>query len=402
MGEPGKKLKIGAVLTHPVQYYSPWFAKLAEKCDLKVYYAYRQTPEGQAAAGFKTSFDWDVPLLDGYHWQFLSNVARKPGLQRFRGCDTPEINRILREEQFDALLIFGWNKKCYFQAWYAALRTGTRVFIRLDSQLASQKARILRPVKRFIYSLLLPRFAEYLSPGRRTDEYLRFYSVPENRIHRLAHMVDTDRFSKGALNARKDGSRNTLRERYGASSDTFVFLFVGKLIAIKRPDLLIESFSDLETQNAHLWIVGDGPLRKKLEGIAETVPFKVNFLGFKNQSELPAIYAAADCVVLPSFSETWGLVVNESFACGTPAIVSSGVGCASELIEDGKSGWVIKKLNRKNLSGVLAKAVDDARDLPREVLRRRTAEGSYDVGASRFLEIVLNRRSENLTEKNAI
>ncbi len=66
--------------------------------------------------------------------------------------------------------------------------------------------------------------------------------------------------------------------------------------------------------------------------------------GFQNQTELPAWYAAADVLVLPSDGgETWGLVVNEALACGTPAVVSDAVGCAPDLALDrdpGRTGAV--------------------------------------------------------------
>ena len=62
-------------------------------------------------------------------------------------------------------------------------------------------------------------------------------------------------------------------------------------------------------------------------------------MGFLNQSELPAAYASADVLVLPSDGqETWGLVVNEAMACGIPAIVSDVVGCGPDLIDPGQTG----------------------------------------------------------------
>ena len=64
-------------------------------------------------------------------------------------------------------------------------------------------------------------------------------------------------------------------------------------------------------------------------------------MGFVNQSELPAVYASADLLVLPSDGqETWGLVVNEAMACGIPAVVSDAVGCGPDLIEPGRTGAI--------------------------------------------------------------
>ena len=62
-------------------------------------------------------------------------------------------------------------------------------------------------------------------------------------------------------------------------------------------------------------------------------------LGFRNQNEMPQIYSLADVVVLPSESETWGMIVNEAMSCGIPAVVSDKVGCAPDLIEPGVTGY---------------------------------------------------------------
>jgi glycosyltransferase involved in cell wall biosynthesis len=81
-------------------------------------------------------------------------------------------------------------------------------------------------------------------------------------------------------------------------------------------------------------------LEKDLRQLAAREHLRVDFAGFKNQTELPAFYAAADVLVLPSDGgETWGLVVNEAMACGLPAIVSDAVGCAPDLIQEGKTGF---------------------------------------------------------------
>ena len=75
--------------------------------------------------------------------------------------------------------------------------------------------------------------------------------------------------------------------------------------------------------------------------MAKTYSLPTTFVGFVNQTRMPEVYAVSDILVLPSYSETWGLVVNEAFACGLPAIVSDRVGCAPDLVMDGLTGSTV-------------------------------------------------------------
>lgn len=380
--------RVAFVVTHPIQYYSPWFAHLASVCDLTVFYAHRQTPEGQAAAGFATKFEWDLPLLDGYRHQFLENVSRRPGLQHFNGCDTPEIGKIIKNGGFDAVAMIGWNKKCFIQAGWAAYRAGTPLLIRLDSELRTPRSVLKRMIKRPVYRGLLPRAAHYLSPGVRSDDYLRHYGVRDGRIHRVPHMIDVARFSAAADAVRETGGAKALRAAHGVGPSDFVFLFVGKLIARKRVNLLIDARRKLQNPKAVIWLVGDGPLEAEIRDYALAQGVKIDFLGFVNQAQLPEIYAAADCLVLPSYKETWGLVVNEAQACGLPAIVSEECGCAPELIEDDVTGWVLRTAAADELATLMERAMSCATLLPAGAIGRRADASAYPVGTRRFLDAI--------------
>jgi glycosyltransferase involved in cell wall biosynthesis len=78
------------------------------------------------------------------------------------------------------------------------------------------------------------------------------------------------------------------------------------------------------------------------------------FAGFLNQGEISKAYVAADCLVLPSVSETWGLAVNEGMACGLPAVVSDAAGCAPDLIDEGKTGFTFPVGDTAQLANRLA------------------------------------------------
>lgn len=96
-----------------------------------------------------------------------------------------------------------------------------------------------------------------------------------------------------------------------------------------------------------------------------------HFHGFANQSELPAIYAAADVIVLPSDArETWGLVINEAMACGVPAVVSDTVGCGPDLVERGLTGAVFPLGDL----AALARGINSVLAFDRDRTRRALAE----------------------------
>ena len=104
--------------------------------------------------------------------------------------------------------------------------------------------------------------------------------------------------------------------------------------------------------------IGSGVLENDIKAYATELKIDINILGFKNQSELPLYYSIADLLIVPSESETWGLVVNEALACGLRVVVSSEVGCAPDLIEDKITGMVYEKGNTKNLADAIEKLLD--------------------------------------------
>lgn len=135
-------------------------------------------------------------------------------------------------------------------------------------------------------------------------------------------------------------------------------------------------------------------MREELEALAISEKLPVSFLGFVNQAEMPSVYAAANCLVLPSNGEeTWGLVINEAFACGLPAIVSNEAGCVPELIKEGSSGWVMNSPTPADLSGLFITAIEQRGHISNDALKDLTAAGSYNAGTRRLLEIVTGLES---------
>ena len=330
-------MRLAIVASHPIQYHAPLFRALARQIDLTVFFAHRATPADQANAGFGVGFDWDVDLFSEYEHVFLRNVATNPSLEHFAGCDTPEVGGCLADGRFDAVLVMGWHLKSFFQALIAAKRLGVPVMARGDSHLGTSRGRMKKVAKAFAYPSFLRLFDAGLYVGERSRAYWRHYRYPSTRLFFSPHCVDTEWFAKRAT----PESRGALRARLGISPDRRVALFAGKLVPFKRPLDLIAAASQLKSQelDVDVLVAGSGPLQSEIVGASETAGVSCHLLGFCNQSEMPAIYAAADVLVLPSSGrETWGLVANEALACGRPIVVSETVGCAPDLAADGRAG----------------------------------------------------------------
>ena len=333
--------RLAVVTSHPIQYHAPLFRALAQRVELDVFYGHEQTAAGQAAAGFGVAFEWDVPLLGGYNHRFLRNVSRTPGVSAFGECDTPEVGQVLAEGRYDACFITGWYLKSYLQALLACRRLGIPVLSRGDSQLATRQASVWGLAKYVPYRLLLAQFAAHLYVGDANRAYLRHFGVPESKLFFSPHFVDNAFFATRADDARASGAHTRVRGAAGAAEADCLLLFLGKLIEKKRPLAFVEAVARAARRNPRVRgvIVGSGPLQDTVDARIETLAAPVMCVGFRNQTELPAYFAAADALVLPSDAgETWGLVVNEAMACGVPAIVSEACGSARDLIRDDTTG----------------------------------------------------------------
>ena len=331
-------MRLGVLATHPIQYHAPLYRELARRLDLHVYFAHRQTAAGQADAGFGVAFEWDVDLTEGYSHSFLTNQSAQPGTDTFAGCDTPEIRSAIATNQFDAFLVTGWYNRSYWQAIRACWQTGTPLLVRGDSHLGSPRSRLRQAVKAVAYRAFIPRFDAYLAVGQRNREYYLHYGANPNRLFDAPHFVDTNAFESASAAART--RRTALREANAFRADSRVLLFAGKFTDVKRPVDFVEAVARLAVREPDVEgaMVGDGPLRHHVELAIARTGAPVRLLGFRNQSDMPSMYALSDALALPSAHETWGLVVNEAQACGLPAVVTDVVGCAPDLIDEVATG----------------------------------------------------------------
>lgn len=350
-------MRLAILASHPIQYQAPLFRELGRRVDLTVFFAHNANAIDQSNAGFGVHFIWDVDLLSGYSNKFLQNVSRRPGLDHFGGCDTPSITSELRGAKFDALLVMGWHLKCFWQAIWAAKRLGIPVAVRGDSHLETPRSTFRKVAKEFSYPAALRVFDAGLYVGERSRKYWLHYGYPSARLFFSPHCIDNEWFS-----ARAGGeARSKLRTKLGVGAGTEVAMFAGKLLDFKRPLDVVAAVEIVRAQGRDLKILvaGSGPLEDAMTAAAAASNVPLLKLGFCNQSEMPAAYAAADVLVLPSDgNETWGLVANEALACGRPIVVSDACGCALDLAADGLVGRTFPTGDVASMARALTQVLD--------------------------------------------
>ena len=371
--------RLAIVTTHPIQYQVPWFRALAAEpaIDLTVFYS--QVPDAvRQGDGFGVAFAWDVPLLEGYRYEVLPNVAKSANITTFRGCDNPAVYEKIRRGRFDAVIVNGWVAKICLQALFACRRAGIPCIVRGESN-------AIRPRvwwKRLIHRWLLHQYSAFLAIGSSNAEFYRAHGISPQQMFPGLHCVDNARFSSAADRLRV--RRNELRAAWGIPEDVPVFLYCGRFIPKKHPLTLLRSASLACNRGTrlHLLLVGDGELRSECESFARAEKVPATFVGFLNQSRLTEAYVAADCLTLPSDDgETWGLVVNEAMACGRPAIVSDRVGCAPDLIIPGRTGEVFPFGDESALAELLSRMATDRNRLSKLGRTARTHVASYSIEA---------------------
>jgi glycosyltransferase involved in cell wall biosynthesis len=339
-----RPIRLTALMTHPIQYMAPWFRHIAaHRPDLDLTVLYGALPDkNQQGAGFGKPFAWDVPLTDGYRFEVCSDATVWSfESDHFRGLDVHDIDQRLRETRPDVVLIPGWHSIMQARALRACRRFGVPVLYRGDSTLFSGPRGLLRPVWSLRTRNWLRRFDGYLSVGTHADRYLRSFGIADPLIARSPHCVDNERFAAEAARLRRPDSRASARTAVGATASDFVVLFAGKFTERKRPLDAVRAVAPLG-RSAVLMMAGDGPLLDASRAEAERLGIRVACTGFLNQSELPSAFAAADCVLVPSAWESWGLIVNEALASGVPCVVTTRVACAPDLIVEGQTGYAVE------------------------------------------------------------
>jgi glycosyltransferase involved in cell wall biosynthesis len=315
--------RIAIISSHPIQYNAPFFRALSSlpEIDLKVFYTWGfEGAKSKFDPDFNQQIEWDIPLLEGYSYQFCENTSKQPGSHHFHGIKNPGLIKQLNELNPNIIWVWGWAFHSHLNV-LRHFKGKTKIWFRGDSTLLDEKRGLF--IKKILRQIFLNWVYSHVDRvfyvGSNNRDYFVKFGLKSNQLIYAPHAIDNSRFIK---------IKSTV-----PAKDNFRFLFVGKLEPRKNPFFLKDLMNSLQGECIELYIVGSGPLENKLKNEFKNYS-NVSFLGFKNQNEIAQLYAEADLLILPSTSETWGLAINESLASGTPVAASIYCGGAIDLINE--------------------------------------------------------------------
>ena len=322
-------IRLAIIVSHPIQHFAPWHRELTKipDLDLKVFFCCDWGLNCYLDPQFKTEVKWDIPLLEGYAYEFLP-IARAPRHLSFREVDNPSAIPALDRFQPDVVKVFGYAHRTNWRVAGWARRNRRPLLLYSDSNAASIPTWWKRPIKDAIVSKFYSYVDAALFVGDNNRRYHRRYGVPSDRL--FPGLLPVDRAMLLKATPDQPSIRREVRNNFGIPHETFVVLFCGKYIPRKRPTDLIQAVRQLTRTGLPVWalLVGEGEERPRIEALcARDAITNVSLTGFINQSTISRFYAAADVLAVTSQSDPHPLIVTEAGCFGLPVVISDRVGC---------------------------------------------------------------------------
>ena len=329
--------KLAIISSHPIQYNAPLFALMAENglFELKVFYTWgEESIKPKYDPDFDRVVEWDIPLLNGYQYQFVKNVAKNRGSHHFFGIDNPGLIEDIESWGADFVWVWGWSFKSHLKV-IRHFHGKIPVWFRGDSTLLDDSNSPIwkQLLRKILLSWVYKKVDLAFYVGDNNKNYFLQHGLTANESIHAPHAIDNARFSD--WNEEFERDLTVWKESLGISQNDLVVLFVGKLEPKKNPKFILDLAARLPSQKFKFLIVGDGVLGDGLKQKAKD-DNRILFLPFQNQTKMPSVYRLGDVLVLPSLGpgETWGLAMNEAMACGIPILGSTKCGGSIDLIDD--------------------------------------------------------------------
>lgn len=349
----------------PSPYRVAFFNELGKLCDLTVLFEKRTSDERNDT--------WKNYRFDNFKGIFLKgkSISVDDGL-----C--PEVVRYLQKDRYDHIVITSFTSPTGMIAieWMRLL--GMEYWLESDGGMPKDGKGFKERVK----THFIKGAKGYFSTAVTNDDYYLMYGAKREKIHRYPF---TSLFERDVFREVTEASqKQALRQKLGIEEKHMV-VSVGRFSYLngygKGYDALIRAAQQLP-EDIGWYIVGGAPTEEFAKIVEDTGLKNIHFVDFMDKESLKEYYRAADVFALMTVGDVWGLVINESMACGLPVITTDKCVAGVELIEAGENGYIVKVGDDK----ALASRVKEILDTPGTV----EAMGKYAI------DVIRNYTIENM------
>jgi 1,2-diacylglycerol 3-alpha-glucosyltransferase len=339
-GMSARPLKVVYVLINAYQYHvSRWGAFVGKFHGeaVMVEIASKNSGFDALAAPLSEAFERRT-LFPGKTWLDVSGKTRRAA-----------IRKALDELNPAVVCINGWSIGGAIASLEWAVERNRKVVLFSDSnQFDQRRYKLLESIKKRFVALA----DAALAGGTCSVHYLTELGMKSEQIFLGYDVIDNDHFASATSN------RDDFIGPIGIAHGPY-FLAAARFEEKKNHVLFLRAYAKFrEIVGVNAWplvLLGDGKLRREIEAERDRLglgPYLI-LPGFVGYDDLPYWYRHAACLIHPSTTEQWGLVVNEAMASGLPVIVSDRCGCAPDLVENGRNGFTFNPYDVDELASLM-------------------------------------------------
>ena len=364
-------IRIAAIQNFIVPYEVSLYTKLAESDEIMLCVFFCSETSRKRT--------WLTPRKLDFPHRKLPSISIS--LSEYESSFNPTILSNLKSYRPDVVVISGsYHHPSVLMTIFYSRINRLPIILRSDEHAQSRRSSSLaaRFISRFLENAVIGISDAIICPGSMARDYHTSRGVNPTRIFLSPYTTDSDADYANRQDTVKT-TKDEIKRRIGIREGKIV-LFVGRVSRKKGVFVLLDAFKKLNgvCDDLALVIVGEGPNLSDAVLYSEELDLQnVHFLGAKTGDLLKDIYLASDVFVLPSLSDLWGLVVNEAMLCRLPVVVTNASG-ASEMIADGKNGYIVNPGDVKQMYDALAKIVCNMDDC------RRMGEASFSTVVNHY------------------
>ena len=313
--------------------------------------AAREIPELQLVTVFtvaRSAWTMELPpqinAVFAAHEDEIPNTSFGQHWSGFRWSDWGRAQKLfetLCQKNVKALVLSGAASLLHVRLLRLAKRAGIVVFLRGDSNIRCDRLGPFKGwLKRRWLGWIIRQCDGVMPMGQFGKLYFAKYGADPQRMFLVPFLPDYDAYRQEDRTAWEQ-----VRQELNLPRERRYFLFGGRLVSIKRVDLLIDAFAEIADKRPDwdLLIAGDGALRESLQArVPKYLADRVRWLGFCQFDTMRRIYHIADVYVLPSDYEPWAVSIAETQAAGLVVVTSDVCGAAEERVIDRVNGRVFK------------------------------------------------------------